>query len=141
MVFVKANEDTEAGVMPGEELLAAMGRYNEELVNAGILLDGDGLRPSSAGVRIRFSGNERSVVDGPFTEAKDLVAGYWIWNVESMEQAIEWAKRSPFGGGELEIRPFFEPDDFGEAYTPELREAAEHVGRKEAENRRRSGAG
>ncbi len=141
MVFVKANEETEAGIMPGEELLAAMGRYNEELGNAGILLDGDGLRPSSAGARIRFSGTERSVVDGPFTEAKDLVAGYWIWNVESMEQAIEWAKRCPGDHGELEIRQFFEPDDFGDAYTPELREAAKTVSRKEAENRRRSDAG
>lgn len=137
MVFVKASDETEAGVMPDSELLSAMGRYNEELVNAGVLLDGDGLRPSSAGVRIRFSGSDRSVVDGPFTEAKELVAGYWVWNVDSMEQAVDWAKRCPGTDGELEIRPFFEPEDFGEAFTPELRAAEEKMSRKGAENRAR----
>ncbi len=137
MVFVKASKESEAGIMPDEEILTAMGRYNEELVNAGGLLDGDGLRPSSAGVRIRFSGTDRSVVDGPFAEAKELVAGYWVWNVDSMEQAIDWARKCPGEDGELEIRPFFEPDDFGEALTPELREAEAKVSRKEAENRAR----
>ncbi len=137
LVFVKASEESEAGVMPDEELLTAMGRYNEELVKAGIVLDGDGLRPSSAGVRIRFSGADRSVVDGPFAEAKELVAGYWVWNVESMEQAIEWAKRIPFTDDEVEVRPCFEPDDFGEALTPELRAASEKVSQKEAGNRAR----
>lgn len=137
VVFVKASKESEAGILPDEEVFAAMGRYNEELVNAGILLDGDGLRPSSAGVRIRFSGTDRSVVDGPFAEAKELVAGYWVWNVESMEQAIDWAKRIPFTDDEVEVRPCFEPDDFGEALTPELREADEKVSRKEAANRER----
>jgi hypothetical protein len=137
MVFVKASAETEAGVTPDEELLTAMGRFNDALVNAGVLLDGDGLRPSSAGVRIRYSGEDRSVVDGPFAEAKELVAGYWVWNVGSMEQAIEWAKRCPFQDGEVEIRPYFEPDDFGEAFTSELRAAEESIGRVAAVNRER----
>ncbi len=141
MVFVKASEESEAGVMPDEELLTAMGRYNEELVDAGILLDGDGLRPSSAGVRIRFAGAERTVADGPFADAKDLVSGFWVWNIDSMDQAVEWGKRCPFQDGEIEIRPFFEPDDFGEAYTPELRAAAEQTRRKEAENQARRSSG
>lgn len=140
MVFVKASEESEAGVLPDEELLTAMGRYNQELVDAGVLLDGDGLRPSSAGVRIRFSGNDRSVVDGPFAEAKELVAGYWVWNVASLEQAVDWAKRCPFEDGEVEIRPFFEPDDLGEAFTPELRSAEDEMARKAAENRARLGS-
>jgi hypothetical protein len=137
MVFVKASEESEAGIMPDEKLLTEMGRYNQNLVDAGILLDGDGLRPSSAGVRIRFTGSDRSVVDGPFAEAKELVAGYWVWTVDSMPQAIDWAKRCPFEDGEIEIRPFFEPDDFGEAFTPELRSAEEAVGQRATANRER----
>ena len=137
MVFVKASEGSEAGTMPDRKLLTEMGRYNQNLVDAGILLDGDGLRPSSAGVRIRFTGSDRSVVDGPFAEAKELVAGYWVWKVDSMPQAIDWAKQCPVEDGEIEIRPFFEPDDFGEAFTPELRSAEEAVGRKSAANRER----
>ena len=121
MVFVKANEKSEANVMPSTEELAEMGAFNEELVKAGVILAGEGLHPSSRGVRIYFNGKERSLVDGPFTEAKELVAGFWIWQVKSMDEAIEWAKRSPFQEGELELRPIFEADDFGEAFTPELR--------------------
>lgn len=135
MVFVKASTESEAGVMPSEELLSAMGRYSQELVDAGVMLDGDGLRPSSAGVRVRYSGSDRSVVDGPFAEAKELVAGYWVWNVESLAQAVNWAKRCPFEEGEVEIRPFFEADDFGEAFTPELRLAEDEMARKAADNR------
>lgn len=130
MVLVKATPDTEAGVMPSEEMLTAMGSYNEELVKAGVLLDGDGLHPSSRGVRVRFSGKDRSVIDGPFAETKELVAGYWLWQVSSMAEAIEWVKRMPNPTGEeseVEIRPVFEPDDFGEAFTPELREREERL--------------
>ncbi|TVR31785.1 MAG: YciI family protein [Spirochaetaceae bacterium] len=137
MVFVKASTESEAGVMPDEKLLTEMGRYNQRLVDAGILLDGDGLRPSSAGVRIRFSGSNRSVVDGPFAEAKELVAGYWVWNVNSMPQAIDWAKQCPFEDGEIELRPYFEPDDLGEAFTPELRMEEKAMSRKAAANRKR----
>ena len=117
MVMVKANEESEAGTMPSEEELAAMGAYNEELVKAGIMLDGDGLHPSSKGVRIQFSGDQRTVVDGPFAETKELIAGYWIWQVRDMDEAIEWAKRCPNPTGQesvLELRPLFEADDFGE---------------------------
>lgn len=128
MVLVKANEDSENMVMPSTELLTAMGNYNEELVKAGIMLDGDGLRPSSQGVRVRFSGTERTVIDGPFAETKELLAGYWVWQVKSMDEAVEWLKRAPFDGGtEIEIRPFFEAADFGEAFTPELREQEERL--------------
>lgn len=130
MVLVKADDKSEAGVMPSEELLAAMGKYNEELVKAGVLLAGDGLQPSSKGVRVRFSGDDRTVIDGPFAETKELIAGYWLWQVSSLDEAIEWAKRCPNpmdGESELEIRPVFEADDFGEAYTPELREQAERL--------------
>ncbi len=130
MVIVKANEDSEAGVMPSEELLAAMGNYNEELVDAGIMLAGEGLHPSSKGVRIAFSGDDRTVVDGPFAETKELIAGYWLWQVKSMEEAIEWAKRCPNPTGEesvLEIRPVFEEDDFGDEFTPELRQQEERL--------------
>lgn len=131
MVIVKATKNSEAGVMPSEELLTAMGKYNEELVKAGILLAGDGLHPSAKGKRIKLSGGKRTVVDGPFTETKELIAGYWIWQVRSMEEAVEWARRcpDPMPGeeSELEIRPIFEPDDFGEALTPELREAEERL--------------
>lgn len=128
MVLVKADNDSEAGVMPSTELLAAMGNYNEELVKAGILLAGEGLHPSSKGVRVRFSGSERTVIDGPFAETKELLAGYWLWQVKSMDEAIEWLKRAPFdGGAEIEIRPVFEADDFGEAFTPELRAQEERL--------------
>ena len=130
MVLVKATAETEAGVMPSEEMFAAMGKYNEELANAGILLAGEGLHPSSKGVRVKFSGDERTVVDGPFTEAKEIVAGYWLWQVKSMDEAIEWAKCCPNPTGtesELEIRPVFEAEDFGEAFTPELREQEERL--------------
>jgi hypothetical protein len=128
MVIVKANAESEAGVMPSTELLAAMGRYNEELVNAGIMVDGDGLHPSSRGVRVRFDGDTRTVIDGPFAETKELIAGYWVWNVASMQEAVDWLKRAPFDAGEeVEIRPIFESDDFGEALTPDLREQEERL--------------
>ena len=128
MVIVKADEDSEAGVMPTERMLADMGKYNEELVDAGIMVAGEGLHPSSKGVRVRFSGDDRTVTDGPFAETKELIAGYWLWQVESMEEAVEWLKRAPFDGGtELEIRPVFEADDFGEEFTPELREQEDRL--------------
>ena len=125
MVMVKGNEDTEAGVMPSEELLTAMGRYNEELVKAGVLLAGEGLHPTSKGARVRFSGSERTVIDGPFTEAKELIAGFWLIQVKSREEAMEWVKRIPNPTGdesEVELRQVFEMDDFGDELTPELRE-------------------
>jgi hypothetical protein len=127
MVMVKADNDTEAGVMPTEQLLTEMGKYNEELVNAGVMVAGEGLHPSSKGKRIRFSGGERTVIDGPFAEAKELIAGYWIWQVKSMDEAVEWLKRAPFDGTELEIRPIFEAEDFGAEFTPELREQEERL--------------
>ena len=130
MVIVKANEDSEAGVMPSEQLLKEMGAFNEELVKAGVMLDGDGLKPSSAGARVHFSGSQRTVIDGPFVETKELIAGYWIWQVESLDEAIEWVKRcpNPMGGeSEIEIRPLVEAEDFGEAFTPELREQEERL--------------
>ena len=125
MVLIKATEESEAGVMPSQELLTQMGNFNEELVKAGVMLAGDGLHPSSKGVRVMFSGSERRVIDGPFAETKELLAGYWVWQVSSLDEAIEWAKRIPNPTGEsgvVELRPVFEPDDFGEALTPELRE-------------------
>lgn len=124
MVMVKASKDSEAGVMPDETLLAAMGKFNEELVNAGIMLAGEGLHPSSKGARVAFSGHKRTVVDGPFAETKELVAGFWLWQVRSMDEAIEWVRRCPNpmpGDSEIEIRPVFEAEDFGAALTPELR--------------------
>ena len=130
MVLVKATKDSEEGVMPTTEMLAAMGKYNEELVKAGIMLAGEGLHPSSKGARVRFSGNKRTVIDGPFTETKELVAGFWMWQVKSMEEAIEWVKRCPnpmLGESEIEIRRVFEADDFGPELTPELREAEERL--------------
>lgn len=128
MVLVKANAESEAGVMPSEDLLTRMGNFNEELVKAGIMLAGEGLHPSSKGARVRFNGSQRSVTDGPFAETKELVAGFWLWQVRSMEEAIEWIKRSPFDGGEeVELRPIFEADDFGEAFTPELREQEQRL--------------
>ena len=132
MILVKATEDTEAGVLPSQELLAAMGKYNEELVKAGVMLAGEGLQPTSKGARVRFSGKKRTVIDGPFAETKELVAGYWIVEVGSMQEAIEWFKRCPntMGEGfELEIRPFFGPEDIGDEFTPEQRE---RVARMEA---------
>jgi len=128
MVIVKANKDSEAGKLPDTSELAEMGKYNEELVKAGIMLAGEGLHASSKGARVRFEGSKRTVVDGPFTEAKELVAGFWLWQVKSKEEAIEWLKRAPFGGGtEVEIRQVFEAEDFGEAFTPELREQEERI--------------
>ncbi len=126
MVLIKANQDTEAGVMPSEQLLAAMGQYNEELVNAGVMLAGEGLHPSAKGKRVRFAGEQRTVIDGPFAETKELIAGFWLWQVKSKEEAIEWVKRcpNPMPGteAEIEIRQVFEAEDFGPALTPELRE-------------------
>ena len=136
MVIVKASKDTEAGVMPSEHLLREMGDYNEQLVKAGIMLAGEGLKPTSQGVRIEFSGNQRKVIDGPFAETKELIAGYWIWQVKSLQEAIDWAKRCPNPTGEqstLEIRPVFEAEDFGGEFTPELREQEERV-RAQAED-------
>ncbi len=128
MVLVKADADSEAGVMPSQELLTAMGAYNEELVSAGIMLAGEGLHPSSKGARVRFSGKERTVIDGPFAETKELIAGFWLWQVKSKDEAIEWLKRAPFDGGtEIELRPVFEMDDFGAEFTPELREQEERL--------------
>jgi hypothetical protein len=140
MVMVKANGDTEAGRMPREELLAAMGRYNEELVKAGVMLAGEGLHPSSRGARVRFSGTQRRVVDGPFAEAKELIAGFWLWQVHSLDEAIEWVKRCPNPTGEeseIEIRPVFEADDFGADFTPELRAQEERLREQAAELQRR----
>jgi hypothetical protein len=123
MVFVKENEQSEAGVLPAEKILTEMGKYNDELIKAGVMLAGDGLYPSSKGKRVRFSGDQKTVIDGPFAETKELIAGYWIWQVRSMDEAVEWLKRAPFGGGtEIEIRPIFESEDFGAQFTPELRE-------------------
>jgi hypothetical protein len=131
MVIVKATKDSEAGKMPSQELLAAMGKYNEELVNAGVMLSGEGLQPSSKGARVRFSGDRRTVIDGPFPETKDLIAGLWIWQVSSREEAIEWAKRcpNPMPGteAEIEIRQVFETEDFGAELTPEMREQEERL--------------
>lgn len=130
LVIVKASPESEAGVMPEEKLLAAMTQYNEELVKAGILLAGEGLHPSSKGARVRFSGAKRTVIDGPFSETKELVAGFWIWQVKSMEEAIEWLKRCPnpmHSDSEVEIRPVFEAEDFGDALTPELRAKEEEL--------------
>jgi hypothetical protein len=126
MVMVKATKDSEAGVMPSTELLAAMGKFNEELVKAGVMLAGEGLKPSSKGARVKFSGPKRTVVDGPFAETKELVAGFWLWQVRSMDEAIEWVTRCPNpmpGDSEIEIRQVFEAEDFGPEFTPELREA------------------
>ena len=123
MVIVKASRESEAGQMPGEQLLAEMGKFNEELVQAGVMLAGEGLHPSSKGKRVRFSGRQRTVVDGPFTETKELIAGFWLWQVKSMDEAVRWLERAPFDdGAEVEIRPVFETEDFGEEMTPELRE-------------------
>lgn len=137
MVMVKASQSSEKGEMPSEELLTAMGKFNEDLLKAGIVLAGEGLKPSSHGARVRFSGKNRTVVDGPFAETKELVAGFWLWKVSSMQEAIDWVKRCPNPmpeESEIEIRPLFEMDDFGEAFTPELREQEERT-RAEIEKR------
>jgi len=136
MVIVKANKDSEAGVMPSTELLTAMGKFNEELVNAGVMLAGEGLHPSSKGARVRLNGDSRTVIDGPFAETKELIAGFWIWKVDSLDEAIEWVKRCPNPTGEeseLEIRQIFEADDFGQEFTPELREQEERIRAKAAQ--------
>ena len=136
MVIVKANKDSEAGVMPNEKILTAMGKFNEQLVKAGVMLAGDGLHPSSKGKRVRFSGGKQTVIDGPFAETKELIAGYWLWQVRSMEEAVEWLKRSPFdGGAEVEIRPVFAAEDFGAEFTPELREQEERLRKQIAEKK------
>jgi len=127
MVLVKADRDSEAGVLPDQKILGAMGKFNEELVKAGVMLAGEGLQPSSKGVRVRFSGGKRTVIDGPFTETKELVAGFWLWQVKSKEEAIEWLKRAPFENTEVEIRQVFEAEDFGAEFTPELRAQEERL--------------
>ena len=138
MIIVKADQDSEAGVMPDERLLSAMMKYNEELAKAGVMIAGEGLHPSSNGVRVRFDGNKRTVIDGPFAETKELVAGFWIFQVKSREEAIEWVKRAPFDGGtEIEIRQVFEAEDFGDELTPELREKEEAL-RAELQQRQKT---
>ena len=127
MVLVKADKNSEAGVLPSKELLAEMGKFNEELANAGVMLAGEGLQASSKGARVKFSGGKRTVIDGPFAETKELIAGFWIWQVKSKEEAIEWLKRAPFEDTEVEIRQIFEAEDFGEEFTPELREQEDRV--------------
>jgi hypothetical protein len=140
MVLVKANKDSEAGVLPSQELLTQMGQYNEELVKAGVMLAAEGLQPSSKGARVHFSGAKRTVIDGPFSETKELIAGFWVWQVRSKDEAIEWAKRIPNPDGEdfdIEIRQVFEADDFGDQMTPELREQEQRLGAQMAENAQR----
>ena len=134
MVIVKASKESEAGQMPSEQILRDMGNFNEELVKAGIMLAGDGLHPTSKGKRVKFSGTNRTVIDGPFAETKELIAGYWIWQVKSMDEAVNWLKRAPFDGGtEVEIRPIFEAEDFGKEFTPELRAQEERLRTKIAQ--------
>ena len=136
MIIVKASKDSEAGIMPSTELLTAMGNYNEELVKAGIMLAGEGLHPSSKGVRIRFDGRKRTVTDGPFSETKELIAGFWLWQCRSKEEAIEWLKRAPFDeGAEIELRQVFEAADFGEAFTPELQAQEESLRQRIEKNK------
>ena len=138
MVIVKANKDSEAGILPSKEMLTEMGKYNEELVKAGIMLAGEGLQTSSKGKRVRFDGQKRTVIDGPFAETKELIAGFWLWRVKSMDDAVEWLKRAPFDGGtELEIRQVFEAEDFGAEFTPELREQEDRL-RAQMEERKAS---
>jgi hypothetical protein len=141
MVIVKATKKSEAGEMPSEQLLAAMGKYNEELVKAGVMLAGEGLHPSNKGKRVRFAGGKKQIIDGPFTETKELIAGYWLWQVKSMDEAMEWVRRcpdpSPGEEGELELRPVFEAEDFGEEFTPELRAQEDRI-RAEIERQRKS---
>jgi len=137
MVIVKATKESEAGEMPSEELLAAMGSFNEDLVKAGIMLAGEGLHPTSKAKRVRFTGSKRTVIDGPFAETKELIAGFWLWQVKSKEEAIEWLKRAPFDEDEVEIRQVFEMSDFGPAFTPELREAEKRMSAQIAKNTKR----
>jgi|SRR5579884_2474313 len=138
MVIVKADKNSEAGLMPKKELLAEMGKFNEQLAKAGVMLAGEGLQPTSKGKRVKFSGSTRTVIDGPFTESKELIAGFWLWQVRSMEEAVEWLKRAPFDGGtEVEIRQVFEAEDFGAEFTPELREQEERI-RKQIEKQKAS---
>ena len=140
MVIVKASKESEAGQMPNEKILTDMGKFNEELVKAGVMLAGDGLHPTSKGKRVKFSGADRTVIDGPFAETKELVAGFWIWQVKSKQEALEWAKRIPFSQGEeVEIRQVFEAEDFGEAFTPELRKQEEQQRAAIAKNKQRAG--
>jgi len=128
MVIVKGDKNSEAGILPKKELFAEMGKFNEQLAKAGVMLAGEGLQPSSKGKRVKFSGTTRTVIDGPFTESKDLIAGFWLWQVRSMEEAVEWLKRAPFDGGtEIEIRQVFEAEDFGAEFTPELKEQEERI--------------
>ena len=136
MVLVKENEQSEAGVLPDEKLLTEMGKYNEELTKAGVMLAGEGLHPSSKGKRVRFEGDKKTVIDGPFAETKELIAGFWLWQVRSMDEAVEWLKRAPFGGGtEVEIRPVFEAEDFGANLTPEIREQDERIRAQAGQNK------
>ena len=138
MVFVPGDKDSEAGKMPSQDLIAKMMKFNEELVKAGVMLDGQGLHPTSMAKRVKFDGSKRSVIDGPFAESKELVAGYWIWQVKSIEEAVEWLKRAPFDGGvEVTLRPIFEAEDFGKELTPELRAKEERL-RAEVERQRKS---
>jgi hypothetical protein len=134
MVVVKADKNSEAGVLPDKKILTEMGKFNEELTKAGVMLAGEGLHPTAKGKRVRFSGSKRTVIDGPFSETKELIAGFWLWKVKSMEDAVEWLKRAPFDETEVEIRPVFEADDFGAEFTPELREQEERI-RAEIANR------
>ena len=127
MILVKATEESEAGAMPSQEILAEMGKYNEELAKAGVMLAGEGLHPTSKGARVRFSGSNKTVIDGPFTETKELLAGFWLFQVKSKEEAIEWVKRAPFQDTEIEIRQVFEAEDFGDEFTPELREREQRI--------------
>ena len=139
MVIVKANKDSEAGVMPTEKMLTEMGKYNEELVKAGVMLAGEGLQPTSKGARVRFDGKTRTVTDGPFSETKELIAGFWLWQVRSRDEAVEWLKRAPFTDGEeLELRQVFEMEDFGAEFTPELREQEKRVMAEAEKNRGKS---
>ena len=136
MVIVKANQNTEAGIMPSTDILTAMGKFNEELVKAGVLLAADGLQASSKGKRVKFSGQQRTVTDGPFAETKELIAGYWLWQVKSIEEAVEWLKRAPFDGGtEIEIRPVFDAADFGVQLTPELKAQEERLRAQSAKSK------
>ena len=135
MVIVKANKDSEAGVMPTEKMLTDMGKFNQELADAGVMLAGEGLHPSSKGARVKFAGGKTTVIDGPFAETKELVAGYWLWKVKSKEEAIEWLKRAPFEDTEVEIRQVFEAEDFGDEFTPEAREQEERI-REQIESRK-----
>src|SRR5215212_805369 len=137
MVIIKANAVSEAGVMPGEKMLTEMGKFNEELVKAGVMLAGEGLHPSSRGKRVRFSGTQKTVIDGPFAETKELIAGFWLWQVRSMEEAVEWLKRGPFEPGDvIEIRQVFEAEDFGDNFTPELREQEKKLREQILENQK-----